>query len=376
MNIHYLDNSATTQVSKAAAEKACLVMRDNFANPSSLHSMGFEAAKEIESAREAVAETIGGSSAEIYFTSGGTEANNIAILGACEARKKRGNKIVTTALEHSSVYDSMLYLKEQGFEVVFLPTDSKGNINLRDAFEAIDSKTILVSLMHTNSEIGVINPISDIAAIIKRSGSPALFHCDAVQAFGKTPIRVSKLGVDLLSVSAHKIHGAKGVGALYIKKGTHILPRTYGGKQENKIRPGTENAPGIAAFGVAVKELDTIKATEHVSSLNSYLRESLSGIESIVINSPENGSPYILNFSTRLIRSETMLHYLASKNIFVSSGSACSRGGKSRVLTSLGLSEETIDTAIRVSFSKHNTKEDCDALIEGIKSGLNNLARR
>ncbi len=376
MNIHYLDNAATTQTSKAAADKAYSMMRESFGNPSSLHSIGFEAAKEIESTREAVADLIGADSSEIYFTSGGTESNNIAILGAAEALKKRGNKIVTTPLEHSSVYDSMLHLKEQGFEVIFLPTDSKGNINIREAFDIIDQKTILVSLMHTNSEIGTVNPISDIAEIIKRKNSPALFHCDAVQAFGKTPIKVKKLGVDLLSVSAHKIHGTKGVGALYIKKGTHILPHTYGGKQESKIRPGTENAPGIAALGEAVRELDILKTTEHVRGLNKYLKEKLSEIDSIAFNSNEKGSPYILNFSTRLIRSETMLHYLASENIFVSSGSACSKGGKSRVLSSLGLSDEILDTAIRVSFSKHNTKEDCDALVEGIKTGLKNLARR
>ncbi len=376
MNMHYLDNSATTKVSKAAADKAYSMMRENFGNPSSLHSLGFEAAKEIEKARETVAQIIGADSSEIHFTSGGTEANNLAVFGSTEARKKRGNKIVTSALEHSSVYDSVKKLGDEGFEVVFLPTDSKGNINIRDAFEAIDSKTILVSLMHTNSEIGVLNPISDIAEIIKRKNAPALFHCDAVQAFGKAPFKVAKLGVDLLSVSSHKIHGVKGVGALYIKKGTHIVPQTFGGKQEQKIRPGTENAPGIAAFGTAAAELDILKSGEHVLSLNRYLKERLSNIEGIVINSPENASPYILNFSTLRVRSETMLHFLANKNVFVSSGSACSKGGKSRVLSSLGLSDEILDTALRVSFSKHNTKEDCDALIEALIEGLENLARR
>ncbi len=376
MNHHYLDNSATTQVSEAAAKKAYYIMRERFANPSSLHSLGFEASKELEDTRETVANSIGANSEEIFFTSGGTEANNLAVLGTAEALKRRGNRIVTSATEHSSVYDSILHLKELGFDVVFLKPWYNGSIDIREAFEAIDEKTILVSVMHTNNETGAINPIDKISKIIKQKNSPAIFHCDAVQAFGKTDIKVSKLKVDLLTISAHKIHGPKGVGALYVRKGIRILPRSFGGKQERKIRTGTEALPLIGAFKVSIDELNITESYDKVKGLNSYLREKLSQIDSVVINSPEDGSPYIINFSTKFVRSETMLHFLAQNNVYVSSGSACSKGGKSHVLTAMDLSDELIDTAIRVSFSKHSSRDDCDALFEGIKNGLENLARR
>lgn len=376
MTIHYLDNSATTRVSENAAKKAYALMTEEFANPSSLHSMGFRASKELENARDTVASALGAESSEIIFTSGGSEANCLAILGAAHAHKKRGGRIVTSALEHSSVYDTMLHLKEEGFDVVFLPTKAGGKIDIDAAFEAIDERTILVSLMHTNNEVGIINPVEELKKIIKHKNSPALIHVDAVQAFGKTDIKVSRTGCDLLTVSSHKIHGPKGVGALYIRKGVRILPLTFGGKQERKLRPGTEALPLIGAFGEAVKELNIKGTTEHVRALNTYLREQLSEIDGIVINSPEDASPYILNFSTCAVRSETMLHHLAARDVFVSSGSACSKGGKSHVLEALSLPDEVADTAIRVSFSKHNTKDDCDALIEGIRDGLSTLARR
>lgn len=376
MNLHYLDNSATTQVSEAAANKAMELMRENFANPSSLHSLGFEASKELTNARQTVAKAIGADSAEIYFTSGGSESNNLAIFGVAEAMKRRGNKIVTDAAEHSSVYDPMQKLKSMGFDVVFLKTDRSGKISIDEAFDEIDENTVLVSVMHTNNETGAVNPISDLSNIIKRKNSPAVLHCDAVQAFGKTPIKVAKLGVNLLTVSAHKIHGPKGVGALYVKKGTRLIPQHLGGKQEKELRGGTEAMPLIGAFGVAVSELSVEASHNRVKALNTYLREKLSEIEEITVNSPKDASPYILNFSTGVIRSETMLHHLSGDGVFVSSGSACSKGGKSRVLTSMGLPDEIIDTAIRVSFSKHSTYEDCDALTESLKNGLKNLARR
>ena len=376
MTEHYLDNSATTKVSDGACEKILELLKVNFANPSSLHSKGFEASKELEASREVIAEALGANAEEIIFTSGGTEANNLAVLGAAEALKKRGNRIITTAYEHSSVYEAAEHLRSQGFDVVILTPDSKGQISDTELFEALSDKTILVSIMYVNNEVGSINPVERFSTLIKKKAPNALFHVDAVQAFGKIPFKVSKIKCDLLTISAHKIHGPKGVGALYIRKGARILPKAFGGKQEKKLRPGTEALPLIAGFSVAVSELRINENYEKVSELSGYLREKLSEIEGVVINSTEDALPYIVNFSTSVIRSETMLHFLAGRGVYVSSGSACSKGAKSHVLSSLGLSDTLLDTAIRVSFSKHNTKDDCDALIEGVREGINTLAKR
>ena len=377
MTEHYLDNSATTKVSDAAAQKAMTLMCTTYGNPSSLHSLGFEASKELEAARGTIAEKLGADPTEIYFTSGGTEANNLAIFGAVEAMKRRGKRIITTAFEHSSVHESMLELKKQGYDVVFISPDKEGVISAADVINAITDDTILVSVMYINNEVGSISPIGEIANFIKRRGLSTLIHTDAVQAFGKVNIRLSGLPVHLMSISAHKIHGPKGVGALYTRKGCRVLPRTFGGKQENKLRPGTEALPLIGAFSVAVSELDITASHTRVSQLSEYLKNELSTLsDDIVINSPCDCLPYILNFSVKGIRSETMLHHLASKGVFVSSGSACSKGGKSHVLTAMGLENDIIDSAIRVSFSKHSTTQDVDALVSGIKDGLATLAKR
>ncbi len=376
MTEHYLDNSATTQVSEASALKALELMRTNYANPSSLHSMGFAASKELEKARLQVAKALGADVSEIYFTSGGTEANNLAIFGAVNAKKRAGNRIITTAFEHSSVYETMHELSKEGFEVVFIKPDSTGCINAKEVIDAVDGNTVLVSIMHTNNETGAINPIREIAVGAKRKNPSVLVHTDAVQAFGKTEIKPAKLFADLVSISGHKIHAPKGIGALYVKKGVRILPRTFGGKQERKLRTGTEALPLIGAFGVAVSELDIQKSLDTVKELKGYLADKLLNFEDITINSPETATPYILNFSVKGIRSETMLHHLASKGVYVSSGSACSKGGKSHVLSALGFEDNRADSALRVSFSKYNTTEDCDALICALKDGIENLARR
>lgn len=376
MSFHYLDNSATTRVSDNAAQKALALMTVNFGNPSSLHSFGFEAEKELTLARENIANLIGAKENEIYFTSGGTEANNLALMGAAEAKKRSGKKIVTTAIEHSSVIDTAKHLEALGFEVEFVSPKDKDSFDIADFEKAIDESTILVSVMLVNNETGLMPPISKIPAIIKRKGSPALFHIDAVQGLGKEIVNVASLRCDLLSISAHKIHGPKGVGALYMKKGVRILPRTFGGKQENSLRPGTEALPLIGAFSVAASEVDVIKNYSKISELNLYLRQKLAEFDDIIINSPEDASPYILNFSAIGIRSETMLHHLSSRGVFVSSGSACSKGGKSHVLSALKLDADIADSAIRVSFSKENTKEDVDALIEALELGLNTLQRK
>jgi len=373
---HYLDNSATTRTSEAAANKAMELMRENFGNPSSLHSFGFEAEKELTSARLAIAEATGASEKEIFFTSGGTEANNMALMGAAEAMKRRGNKIVTTAIEHHSVIDTANHLKTLGFEVEFVYPRDKNGFDIKDFESAIDDKTILVSVMLVNNETGLMPPVGKIPGIIKRKGAPALFHIDAVQGFGKENISVTSLKCDLMSISAHKIHGVKGTGALYIRKGVRILPRTFGGKQEGSIRPGTEALPLIGAFGVAANEINIPENRKKISELNTYLRQKLCDFDDIIINSPEDASPYILNFSATGIRSETMLHHLSSLGVYVSSGSACSKGGKSHVLSALKIEDDLADSAIRVSFSKENTKEDVDALTEALAIGLNTLQRK
>ena len=376
MTEHYLDNSATTKVSQKAAEKALHIMTTEYANPSSLHSLGFKAAKELENAREQVAKVVGADPAEIYFTSGGTEANNLAILGTAEAHKRRGNRIVTTATEHHSVYDAMLKLRKDGFDVVFISPDKSGSINPREVIDATDSKTILVSIMLVNNETGAVNSVEEIFRNVKRLYPQTILHTDAVQALGKTEIKVQKSSCDLMTISGHKIHAPKGVGALYIRKGARLLPRAFGGSQEKKIRTGTEALPSICAFGTACGEIDIKKNIETAKALNSYLREKLLSFPDIIINSPENASPFVLNFSVKGIRSETMLHHLAERGVYVSSGSACSKGAKSHVLSSMGLSDDVIDSAIRVSFSKHNTTDDCDALVKGIGEGINTLAKR
>lgn len=372
----YLDNSATTMVCPEAAQKALKMMTECYGNPSSLHSKGFEAQRELESARSAAAELLGAEPSEIIFTSGGTESNNTAVFGAAEALSRRGNKIVTTAFEHSSVIEAVQRLESRGFEAVYLKPDKNGNVSREAIEEAVDKNTVLVSIMAVNNETGAVLPIESVRRIIDRAGSPALFHVDAVQAFGKIPLRPKKTGIDLLSASSHKIHGPKGAGILYIRKGARIVPLHYGGEQEKKIRPGTEAVPLICAMGEAIRSLPDMKTElEDMKKLNDYCRSRLSEIENVHINSGENCLPYIINFSLRGIRSETMLHYLAQKGIFVSSGSACAKGKKSHVLEAMGLDSSLADSALRVSFSRYNTAEDIDELIKELVNADNTLAR-
>ncbi len=372
----YLDNSATTVVCEEAAKKALYIMTEKYGNPSSLHSFGFEASKELETAREAVSSVLGAAPAEIFFTSGGTESNNTAIFGAAAALKRRGNRVVTTAVEHSSVIEAAEKLKSEGFDVVFLEPDSTGTVPKESFINAIDSNTVLVSVMAVNNETGAVQDIGAAHQAIVRSGSPALLHCDAVQAFGKITLKPKKLGVDIMSLSAHKIHGPKGVGALYIRKGARVSPLHYGGEQERKLRPGTEALPLICAFGEAIRALPPFEEEyEYIESLWVHCKELVSAIPNIYVNSPENALPYILNISAVGIHSETMLHYLSEYGIYVSSGSACAKGKKSHVLTAMGLPNERIDSALRVSFSRFNTREDTEIFAERLSEGMRTLAR-
>ncbi len=369
----YLDNSATTKPCKEAADKIMYALENIYGNPSSLHRPGFEAEKEVTHARKAVAKLLGAEADEIIFTSGGTEANNTAVFGAALARQKTGSRIVTTAIEHSSVYESCMELQRRGFDVVFLEPQG-GNISEEQLSDAIDENTILVSVMMVNNETGVRLPVDKIAKIIKKNNAPALFHCDAVQAFGKIPVRPSKIGADLVTVSAHKIHGPKGTGALYVRKGTFIRPLLYGGEQQRKLRPGTEAVPLICGFGAAVQNIGSMSENmNRIKELHSYAEEKLAAIEGVEINSPSDALPYILNISAVGVRSETMMHFLESREIYVSSGSACAKGKKSHVLTAMGLDPSRIDSALRISFSKYSEKSDVDTLAACLQEGMDKL---
>lgn len=372
----YLDNSATTAVCKEAVERMVQVMTVSYGNPSSLHQKGIEAEDEMDRARRAVAARLNCTEREIVFTSGGTEANNLALFGGTAAKKRAGKRIVVTQLEHSSVYETADVLEQQGFEVIRLAPGPDGKIPVQSIYEAVNEDTILVSMMLVNNETGAIQPVEHIKKAVKKAGAPALIHCDAVQAFGKMSCRPAALGVDLMTVSSHKIHGPKGAGALYIRKGTRILPRQFGGSQEQAIRPGTEGVPSIAGFGAAVEALgDTVQHAAEASKLWNALWEAAEKLPGVRINSPKDALPYVFNLSVEGIRSETMLHFLAGKGIYVSSGSACSKGALSRPLAAMGLDRKTVDSALRISFSRFNRMEHVEALVAGIEEGIARLRK-
>ncbi|MGN0521148.1 MAG: cysteine desulfurase family protein [Eubacterium sp.] len=375
----YLDNSATTKPCSECVDAVTKMLTDNYGNPSSLHNLGIDAMKEVILARSAIADSLGVSREEIIFTSGATEANNLAVFGAVKAKRRLGKRIVTTAIEHESVLQSIEELERQGFEVIYIKPNKYGSITEEQIFDAVNRDTVLVSIMYINNEVGSIMPVNAIKRAVKRASSPALIHIDCVQAYGKIPINAKKLGADLITVTAHKIHGPKGIGAIYINKDSHLtnqnFARTFGGEQERKIRPGTESSPLIAGFGAAVRALpDISRQSEKIKALNAYAKERLSEIDGIIINSGEAASPYIINlYVPTFMRSQTVLQELSSKyGVFVSNGSACAKGKKSHVLTAMGLSDEIIDKSIRVSFSRYNTKQDidllCSALCELIKT--------
>lgn len=371
-NIVYLDNSATTKPCDLSVQYMNNALTENWGNPSSLHTIGINAEDLIISAKETCAKAIGARSDEIYFTSGGTEANNLAINGAVQSRAKRGNRIVTTEIEHPSVLEVIKNLEQKGFEVIYLKPDENGVVSQDSLKKAINKNTILVSIMLVNNEIGTIQPVIEAASIIKEVGAPALLHCDAVQAFGKMGIKVNELGVDLLSFSGHKIHAPKGIGVLYKKKGVTISPVVFGGGQQDALRPGTESVPLISALEGAILSLPNIKAYyDKIEQLCSYAKDKLKATEIVEFNSPQNALPYILNISVPGYRSETLLHFLDAKGIFVSSGSACSKGKLSHTLSALKLDSKRIDSALRISFSRDNSFEDidklCDALLEASK---------
>lgn len=377
MTAVYLDNSATTCVSQAAAEKACEIMTAVYGNPSSLHTMGYLAERELETARKAIGRLLGAEPERLFFTSGGTEANNLAVLGSVAAHPHAGRHVVTTAMEHSSVSAACDALEKQGYTVTRLVPDKDGTITVQQIVDACRTDTALVAVMLVNNETGARFPLEKAVPQIRQRSPQAHIHCDAVQAAGKIPLQATRWGFDSLSASAHKLHGPKGCGVLYLRKGARVLPRNIGGKQEGGIRCGTEAVPLIAAFGVAACQVpDYAQQRAHFVRLRDRLTAGLGTLPSVRFHLPREGEPYIIHFSVLGIRSETMLHFLSEKGIYVSSGSACHKGADSPVLTALGLPSEEIDSAVRVSLDRHNSEEDIDCLIEGITEATETLAKR
>ncbi len=373
----YLDNSATTRPYTEVVDEMASVLTDVYANPSSLHSLGKKAEDRINEARSYIAGTLSCTPGEIVFTGGGTESDNLAVIGIAETYKKNGNKIITQKTEHMAVLESMRYLESMGFEVYYADVDKNGIVDADDVISHIDDKTILVSIMHVNSETGAIMPIEKIGDAVNHKD--CFFHVDAVQSYGKIPINPEKMGIDLLSISSHKIHGPNGVGALYVKKGVRLTPRIHGGKQEAGLRSGTENVAGIAGFHKAaqIKFANMDSAREHIQSLKNSLSEKIvSQIDNAVINSPDDSIYCILNVSFPGLKSEVLLHVLETRGIYVSTGSACNSKKKlSYVLKSMGIKDNVIDSAIRISLSEFNTQEEIDYTVNTLKKEVELLRK-
>ncbi len=368
----YLDNAATTRPCAEAVETAVEAMTVNYGNPSSLHKAGLEAQLLVDKARKIIAGSIGADPSCVYFTSGATESNNLALRGAAGAYGRRKKKIVISAVEHASVDETASALEAQGFEVVRVSPREDGRLYAADFLNACDENTFLISMMLVNNETGYILPVKETFTAVKRKYPDIITHCDCVQGYMKLPVKVNAMCADMISLSAHKIHGVKGVGAIYIKKGVRVVPIVTGGKQEKGIRSGTESVPLIAAFGAAAEKLlPTIgERYERVGALKKYLLDRLSGIDGTAVNSPEDGSPYVVNISAEGRRSEIMLHFLESKEIYVSSGSACSKGQQSGVLGQFGIKDKRADSAIRISMTAETTEEELDRLAEAIAEGF------
>ncbi len=376
-NVVYLDNSSTTAVCRQAAAKAQEMMCTCFGNPSSLHTLGILAEREREAARAILLKALGDPAGELIFTSGGTEANNLAVLGGAALRQKQGRHVVTSMTEHPSVAQAFDRLEEQGFTVERLKPDESGAVPVSAVEAACRPDTVLCSLMLVNNETGAVNSIEQIVPLVRKRAPLAMIHCDGVQAFGKMPFSVKSLGVDALTVSGHKIYAPKGIGALYLKKGVRVRPQLYGGPQEKERRAGTENLPGIAAFGAAAAALPPVSGLpEKFLELKTRLLTGIRDIEGAVPHLPQNHAPHIVNISFVGLQSETLLHFLAGREIYVSSGSACAKGRLSPVLTAMGLPKEQVNSAIRISLSHQNTPEEIDRLLVALHEGADVLIRK
>lgn len=374
---HYLDNAATTKVCNEAAQAALAAMTENYGNPSSTHTKGREANRLLESARKQVSAALGCTPGELIFTSCGSESDNWAIINGAEAMKRKGKHIISSAVEHDAVRRSLDELESRGFEVTSLAPDEKGGISLDSVVSALRDDTILVSLMLVNNETGAVTDISSIARAVKKACPAALVHTDAVQGFMKVPFSAKSLSADMVSISGHKIHAPKGIGALYIKNGVKLKPFIVGGSQETGRRAGTEAMPQIAAFGAAC-EIARAGMAENIARMQS-LRER--AVQRLSREIPElvligGGAPHILSISLPGWRSEVLMNYLEAKEIYVSRSSACKKGGRSHVLEAMGLSSRVIDGAIRIGLSRFTTEEDIDALCAALKEAHDTLAHR
>jgi len=377
----YLDNSATTKCLPEVAALMTRIMCEEYGNPSSMHKKGVESEKYVRYAKEVIAKCMKVQEKEILFTSGGTESDNIALIGGAYANCRAGRHIITTRIEHPAVLQPCAYLEEQGFAVTYLPVDAKGVISLVDLERAMTPNTILVSIMHTNNEVGAVQPIEQAGELIKRINPNTLFHVDAVQGFGKYRIYPKRMHVDLLSVSAHKIHGPKGVGFLYINEKAKVRPIIFGGGQQKGMRSGTENVPGIAGMARAIEEIfsDFDEKIEYLYYLKERFAKGVSALEGIRLNGPagRDGAPHVVSVSIQGVRSEVMLHALEEKGIFVSAGSACSsnKPSVSATLKAIGVEKQYLDTTLRFSFSLYTTEAEIDYTVKCLGELLPMLRR-
>ena len=371
----YLDNAATTKPCEEAVKAAMAAMTEYYGNPSSLHRAGLDAQLAVDGARKIIADTIGTEPSCLYFTSGATESNNLALRGASAAYGRKAKRIVISAVEHASVEETAADLEKKGFEVTRVSPREDGRFYAADFINACGEDVCLISMMYVNNETGYVLPVKETFAMVKRKYPHIITHTDCVQAYMKLPVKASTLSADLISLSGHKVHGGKGVGALYIKKGVRVLPVVTGGKQEKGIRSGTESVPMICAFGAAVEKLaPTINDRwERVSALRTYLLGRLAEVDNISVNSPDDGSPYVVNISAEGKRSEIMLHFLESKGIYVSSGSACSKGQQSGVLGQFGIMGKRADSALRISMSAETTEAELDEFVTALSDGMEKI---
>lgn len=366
----YLDNSATTCCYPAVVDMVVKTMAEDYGNPSAMHTKGVEAEKYVKESAKILAQLLKVTEKEILFTSGGTESDNLAIIGGVMANRRSGNHIITTAVEHPAVARPVEFLQEQGFEVTILPVDERGVVKMDALEEALRPDTIFVSVMYVNNEVGAVMPIEEIGKLVHQKSPKALFHVDAIQGFGKYRIYPKKSGIDLLSVSGHKIHGPKGVGFLYINEKAKVIPQILGGGQQGGMRSGTDNVPGIAGLGVAAKEIykNFDADIEHLYQLKERMAEGLSKMENISINGMalREGAPQILSISVHGIRSEVLLHTLEERGIYISAGSACSSHKRkaSATLSAMGMPAAQIENTVRISFSEENTFEEVDYCLQ------------
>ena len=373
----YFDNSATTPVYPEVRDLMVKIMEEDYGNPSSLHMKGVTAARYIKDARESLAGEMKVMPKEIVFTSGGTESNNMALIGGALANRRAGNKIITTSVEHASVGNPMEFLAGMGFDVVRIGVDSSGQIDMDQLMSEVDDDTIIVSVMYVNNEIGTVMPIADIARLIKEKNPNVLFHVDAIQAFGKYRIYPKRMGIDMMSISGHKFHGPKGVGALFIRDRVKVKPIIYGGGQQSGMRSGTENVPGIAGMALAAEITynGLEEKMEHLRQIKEHLISELTQIDDVYSNSGD--APHIASITFKGVRSEVMLHALEEREVYVSSGSACSSNKQhaSGTLMAIGLSQDKLESTLRFSFSPENTMEQVDYAVECCRQLLPVLRR-